>query len=313
MDRHVSVAFCDLDGTLVLDNSFHMFMASAWSEARSSLRISYSMQVLPRILGSFSGGHAGLKMRVLAWFARQDPEWQTKVVNRTIARLRRTISVPVLQELRHLQNKGARVVLATAAPEIYALAISQEIGAGDCLATSSLTGPNWYELLGEKKADACRDWLRQHIVPNDPGQIIAITDHADDLPLLLIAHKVVIQASPRGIEDICGKLKLSKPGAYTPEVVTIDVFSPQEGGGYWLWFDDRPEGPVDAWEVRMILSKHRYASLYVGDGIWRPIGPGEPLESTGLRRYCPRPPSSQQRLAIYLRRLLIRNWLGIFH
>jgi phosphoserine phosphatase len=300
------VVFCDLDGTLILDNSFHMFLRSAWHLSPSTQRLFLGASIAMRLLGAASGGHSGLKQRALSWFARQDASLRMDIVRDMLPRLAATLSAPVVREIQALRDRGFRVVLATAAPHLYADEIAGWIGADECLASLDVPGPDWRELLGQRKAAACQAWLERQ--PARPACVVVMTDHPDDLPLVRMADRAAIQTSSRGFEAIAAAV-----GPHGPQLEQIDVFAEQENGGYWLWFDDRPEGPLDQWEVRTVLSKHRHALLYAGDGRWRRIGPGQPFQKATRRRECPRPPRTNARLVSMLRRRIVRDWFGIFH
>lgn len=300
-----TVVFCDLDGTLVLDNSFHGCLATAWTLANARQRLALSICLLPRLLGRLAGGHAGLKRRALNWIARQPEEWRADLVKATMERLDSTVSTPIRRDLQTLASGGADIVLATAAPDFYARPFAARFGMIDCLATASTVTQGWSELLGTRKADACATWLaKRGVAP----RVVVMTDHADDVPLLRLADEAIIQASPTEFDGIRSRLDPARP-----VLRHVDPLADEEGGGHWLWFDDRPRGPLDAWEVHTILSKHRHARIYSGAGQWRRIGPGQTLDHATLRRDCPRPPGSRDRLMIHLRRRIQRDWLGTFH
>ena len=93
-----------------------------------------------------------------------------------------------------------------------------------------------------------------------PERITVVTDHPDDLPLLRLATRVVLQGSVEDVQSISGALLGDTP------IVHLDSVCEQPAGGHWLWFDDRLSGPHDIWELRTILSKHR--------SLWRTRGPG---------------------------------------
>lgn len=308
--RNGTVVFCDLDGTLVLDNSFHVFLATAWARGSMRLRFGLLRAASARLLGRFGGGHAGLKRRVLRCVSRLPEPERTTIVAATLERLEATVSGPISRILDAWRRRGARLVLATAAPDLYAAALARTRGM-ECLATKSDVGPGWSELLAGRKAEACRALL----ATGPRGRVVVLTDHPDDLPLIEIADEAVIQAPPQRYARMVAALG-ERSGALVStrtELVHVDPTSAEDGGGYWLWIDDRPHGPLDHWEVRTILSKHRHALLYQGDGRWRRTGPGQELSGVASRRDCPMPPSSRQRLLTHLRRRLVRDWLGIFH
>lgn len=304
-----SIIFCDLDGTLVLDNSFHVFLSVAWKKSSFPLRIGLVSRMGPRLFGHIFGGHEGLKRRVLAWVSERSESWKSAVVSETLSRLQPTISAPIMLALKKWQQEGAQIVLATAAPELYARPLTERIGAM-CLATSSHVDKNWCELVSNRKAEACKK-LMEDLSEDSKGGIYVLTDHIDDIPILRMADKVIIQAPLHEFNSIV--TNLVDVGEYCPTVEHIDPTGEEKGGAYWLWIDDRPMGPSDAWEVRTVLSKHRHALLYSGNGLWRRIGPGESLEPSALRFNCPSPPSSRVRLITHLRRRLFRDWLRIFH
>ena len=304
--RHI--VFCDLDGTLVLDNSFHIFLAALWTEATPLQRLSLAPALLLRAGGRWTGGHAGMKRRVLDWVLRQPEDWRRRVVDRTVARLRPTLSAPVMAELDAIRARGGRVVLATAAPELYACDMARIVGAEACIATTRLAGP-FRELIRETKAEACRDWLFRQGDDGIACHVTVISDHPDDVPLLAMADRLVVQAPSRRYAEILAAL----PPAPGRVCIHLDPVAGQEEGGYWLWFDDRPCGPIDRWDLHMILSKHRHALIYSGGGKWRRIGPGQPVEPAARRVDCPLPPSSGHRLRAHLGRRVIRDWLRIYH
>ena len=82
-----ALVFCDLDGTLVLDNSFHIFLARFWAEGWLPQRWALLKALLPRAFGRFSGGHAGMKRRALLAFSLQDSDWRSMVIASTLAGL----------------------------------------------------------------------------------------------------------------------------------------------------------------------------------------------------------------------------------
>lgn len=287
----------------MLDNSFHLFMARFWALGDAAQRFALVRALAPRLLGRLTGGHAGLKRRVLVRFGRQPARWQAMVVQSVLALCQHTLSDPIRRILAAWQATGARVVLATAAPDVYARALAAQIGA-DCVATSSHVGLEWCELHGPTKLRRCQALAAQMAAT----QVVVITDHPDDLPLLAWADEGVIQADPARFEQMARTL-----GPDRCALTHIDPTALQEGGGAWLWLDDRPRGPLDDWELRTILSKHRHALLYVGQGRWQRIGPGQSRAPAVLRRDCPIPPPTSQRLRTYIRRRIIRDWLGIFH
>jgi phosphoserine phosphatase len=305
-DANTKVMFVDLDGTLVLDNSYHLFLWSIWVKGGWNLRVALISAALARVV---RGGErrTRMKQRVLHAFAQARPGRQRAVVSHTLAMMSRTLSRPVLQRISAYRNDGWLAVLATAAPDCYARPFADALGFDGCLASPPVTASNaWVELIGHKKADACRAWADAAAQSGTP-EVAVISDHLDDLPLLQMASRVVIQAPPDDAASLVGKL---------PAETRIDQIDPvgcDEHGGIWLWINDCPSGPYDPWEVETILSKHRYALLYRSDLRWVRVLPGHSLAAGALRMECPRPPAPRDRMSVAARRLVVRDLLGVFH
>ncbi|MGJ8585360.1 MAG: haloacid dehalogenase-like hydrolase [Marinosulfonomonas sp.] len=301
-----SVLFVDLDGTLILDNSFHTFVRVLAIVGGRRTRSALFRALVLRLLGRYSGGHASMKRRVLEVYSAEPETTKQTVITQSLQRMSGLLSRPALDYIAAWRAVGAQVVLATAAPDCYAKPLAHQLGFDDCLATASTIGPNWQELLAECKAQACSDWLMcRGIIP--AARIGVLTDHKDDVPLLRMATEAAIQCSGASFSEIV------KAVGALPVLEHIDIVSAQHGGGIWFWFDDKPCGPIDDWEARTILSKHRYAMLYVeGDG-WRSIRHGRELVGACRRVDCPRPPSTKTRVFVSLKRRIVRDGLGIFH
>jgi phosphoserine phosphatase len=246
-----------------------------------------------------------MKRRVLSAFCNTSPVRQDRIVTATLARMRMTLSSPVMARIDGWRAKGGDVVLVTAAPDCYAHPLAEELELTDCLATPALVGPSWRELSGSAKAEACRHWLK---LRNDiASEIHVITDHEDDVDLLRMADKAIVQGSTRAFSHIASTL--------SPEVdlAHFDTVSSQDGGGIWLWFDGRPSGPHDRWETKTIMSKHRYALIYTGEGRWEHLRPHVDLTTAVPRVTCPETPSVTTQMTIAIKRKVIRQQLGIFH
>ena len=300
-----SVVFVDLDGTLVLDNSYHAFLWSSWRHGgwKVKSRLLHALATRP------FQGHAGrvqMKSRIVNAYSRTTPSRQEAIVTSTSSMLRRTLSLPVLSVIDRFRAEGSAVVLATAALECYARPLALELGFDDCLASSSVIDPSgWVELWGERKAEACSAWARENC--SLEARIVAISDDVADLPLLQEASQVVLQMTEEKAIAIAEDLPKHN------QIEVIDPVSAEVGGGIWLWILDGPKGPYSTWEVETILSKHRYALAYVGDGRWERVLHGGRLNNAVSRRSCPQPPRAGVRFAIALRRTAVRDVLQIFH
>ena len=247
-----------------------------------------------------------MKANVVQVFEGLNLARQTATIQLTLEKLRQTISQPILSRVVRFREEGWSTVLLTAALDCYAFPLGYEFGFEQCLASPTSTASGaWTELSGDQKAKACQAWVASSASP--VIQVAALTDHIDDLPLLLKSSYVVVQASGEQVSQIIEMLPA------TTSVEHIDPLAEQPGGGIWFWMMDMPSGPHDEWEARTILSKHRYALMYVGHGDWVRARPGAQLDLSVHRIDCPTPPSAQARVVIAARRKLVRDALQIFH
>lgn len=300
-----SVLFVDLDGTLVLDNSFHRFLLAMWRHGGIGSRVRLLGAAGERVLRRRVDPRVQMKRRALTAFSRTSQRRRAAIVGDVVDELCATVSAPVAAEVDRWRRRDAMVVLATAAPDCYAEPFAERLGLDGVIATPTVVDADWSEALGAIKRDRCLAWLQARGAVG--AEIGVITDHVDDAALLGLADRAWVQGAGREFDAIHRVVN------HDAAVAFIDVESAQAGGGVWLWFDDRPSGPHDVWEVRTILSKHRYALLYVGDGVWRRVQPGDGLQDAVLRSDCPRPPSTRERLAVAVRRRAVRDRLGVFH
>lgn len=303
------VVVVDLDGTLVLGNSFHEFLGKLWQHGGVTARRSLLAASMLRAGSQGTSGRQLMKHRVIELYSRLEPARADAVLTATVDACLAQISAPVLSLVRSRADAGWSVVLATAAPAVYAEVLAARLGFDACLASSMTPGGPDEELIGERKAAAVRAWLAERVASADADgsvPVLVVTDHRDDLPLMALADEVALQGSAEERAAIEARLP-------HPPTVRLDPVEKQADGGLWLWFDDRPSGPHDRWEVSTILSKHRYALLYAGGGVWRRVLPGSSLAAGAGRSSCPRPPSARQRVSVGARRRIVRDRLGIFH
>ncbi|MFE4955955.1 HAD family hydrolase [Streptomyces sp. NPDC056653] len=298
----------DLDGTLVLGNSFHEFLGRLWQHGGLAARRALLVIVICRALSRGVRARQLMKLRAVKLYSRLDPTRAEAVLAATVDACLAQISAPVLSLVRSRADAGWRVVVASAAPAAYAEVLAARLGFDDCLASPMTSDRPDDELIGERKAAAVRAWLGEEATMSAGGSVplMVMSDHRDDLPLMALADEVALQGSAG--ERAAIEAQLGQPVAFS-----LDPLEKQEDGRLWLWFDDRPSGPHDIWEVTTILSKHRYALLYAGEGTWQRVLPGSSLAAGVQRSSCPRPPSMRQRVGIVARRRIVRDRLGIFH
>ncbi len=301
------VVFVDLDGTLILDNSFHLLVREVLRQGSVGDRLAMLLIVAGRFLGPGRGRRA-MKARVIRRLVGMQTARRDRAIEGILAGMTRSLSAPVVEIIQVRRDAGALIVLATAAPEAYAAPFAESLKLDAVIATTLDGSGLMNELLGEAKAQACRAWIAAQGW-DEPPAITAISDHLDDLPLLASADTAVVQASAEKFAEL--RLLLDRTDSSVRHVDPVKAET--DGAGHWLFLDDVSRGPFDAWEIRTVLSKHRYGLLYVGDGNWRRVGPGDRLEGAALRRTSPALPPASQRIDIALRRRLVRDALGIFH
>lgn len=178
------LVFVDLDGTYVRANSFHRWLKYLAFSPETPLSPLGRAAVL--LLGGLRAArvisHARLKAGVLAQVARRSEARQAAAATAYARALASDIAAPVRNLVTQLRARGARIVLATAAPGNYAHAFAKVQGFDDCLATAAAVGPGWHELLGPHKAEACLAYSAHLGIA--AAETMAFTDHRDDLPLI---------------------------------------------------------------------------------------------------------------------------------
>lgn len=138
--------------------------------------------------------NAGLQPRIGAFVARQ---------------LAHNIQPGALAQIAADRAAGMRLVLVTAAPEIYAEALAQALGFDACIATrhqrdahgnllALIDGENNYGTLKVGRVEA---WLASRGLTREECHLTAYTDHASDAPILDFADAGVLvgrHTKPRG-------------------------------------------------------------------------------------------------------------------
>jgi len=129
--------------------------------------------------------NARLQPRIDAFVARQ---------------LARNIQPGARAQIAADRANGVRLVLVTAAPEIYAEALAKALGFEACIAThhqrdqhgnlrSAIAGENNY---GGQKVARIEEWLAAQALSRADCHITAYTDHASDAPILNFADAGVL-------------------------------------------------------------------------------------------------------------------------
>ena len=183
----------DLDGTLLRGNSLHMlvrFMAAELRRRRGYWR-------LLRI-----GGLLGLRrLRLISHTEMKHPVHRMAAESMTEADMEHFVSVlgaalnrKLLERLDGYRRRGYRILLASAAPDLYLPRLTALAGFDGFIATPlpAWAGEAYTETRGERKRDLCLDYAARE------GWTIAVvaTDHPDDLPLLLLPGISRLLVSP---------------------------------------------------------------------------------------------------------------------
>lgn len=169
MTSSVPWVVCDLDGTLLSVNSFTKF--TAWLGFRyPRLLVPLAWVVLRRKLRLIS--HAEAKREIVAMAAKCVDREKLGVWIRRLLEL--YINTEVQEILRNRSEDGCCLLLATAAPELYAVALGREAGFDAVLATPA-PGP-------ENRREEKRDRIAQFMRERGGRPVLFISDHDDDMP-----------------------------------------------------------------------------------------------------------------------------------
>lgn len=180
----------DLDGTLIMGNTFHDYLSFCGKKALACCRFDLCLvilwMVLLRKLRLVS--HARMKRVLLS---------ETSVFFSQKGRLEifveeelQQLNPKVMAQIEAFRKQGFALALVTAAPVSYAQEMADRLCFDACLATplpSSLQQEMWQENKAEKKVEALQQWL----VSEDLQLSAVITDHTDDLPLAQAASESV--------------------------------------------------------------------------------------------------------------------------
>lgn len=164
---------CDLDGTLVATNTFTRF--TLFLARRPYMTLPVMWTALRRKLRLISHSRAKQELLRLAADNLTADEYRAFAAGIIKRYLRRS----VLDLAKSEKEEGKLVLLATAAPQVYADVIREITGMDGCIATP--TGGE--ENRNEEKVRRVKEWL----AANDATLEAVITDHHDDLPLMKYA------------------------------------------------------------------------------------------------------------------------------
>jgi phosphoserine phosphatase len=174
----------DLDGTLLNTNTFHKWMffllkKSFLNHPQDSLKLIYI--ALLRLVKQIT--HTQMKYKILQISEAQHYQ---KYIDDFVG----TLDIYLNKEvLKFIKNDDTINILATAAPELYAKNIAKLYGFEFCLATPSTNTKHWYENIRDNKKNSLLTLMNSMKI--DKVDIV-ITDHHDDIPIMLLAKSVIL-------------------------------------------------------------------------------------------------------------------------
>lgn len=205
------IALYDLDRTVTRSPTFTPFLIHM--ALRNPLRVLGVPLWLVAMLGYKAKlyGRKPLKqfgLRLLVGRVVKSPALQPRIDRFVKRQLARNIQPGALAQIAADRADGVRLVLVTAAPEIYAAAIAEAFGFEACIATrhqrdargnllNTIDGDNNYAV---QKVGRVAAWLSAQGLVREECHLTAFTDHASDAPILDFADAGVLvgrYATPR--------------------------------------------------------------------------------------------------------------------
>jgi len=189
---HKQITVIDLDGTFVSVNTFHHWMKFVLITSVKKRHFKHTLRILQTALLRLQKKitHAQMKYAIL--------QCSEEIIHPDEIKVFVTSLKPYVNSRLHkvVTERTDRVILATAAPKIYADLLGERYGFDHCIATPGTQNNPWEENLKEKKRDnlfALLDRLNlEHRIDR------FYTDHHDDLPLMEIANEVtLVNPSPK--------------------------------------------------------------------------------------------------------------------
>ena len=198
------IALYDLDRTVTRAPTFTPFLVHMAARGARLRLLAVPLWVLA-MLGYKAGlyGRKPLKqfgLRLLVGRVVTSPALQPRIDAFIARQLARNIQPGARASIAADRAAGARLVLVTAAPEIYAEALAAALQFQACIATlhqrdaagnllAAIDGENNY---GAEKVRRVEAWLAEQGIARADCHITAYTDHASDAPILDFADRGVL-------------------------------------------------------------------------------------------------------------------------
>lgn len=198
------IALYDLDRTVTRAPTFTPFLVHMAASGNPLRLLGVPLWVLA-MLGYKAKlyGRKPLKqfgLRLLVGREVRSPALQPRIDRFVARQLARNIQPGAQAQIAAERATGVRLVLVTAAPEIYATQIAKALGFEACLATrhrcdgngnliSAIDGENNY---GAHKVARVKEWLEEQGLVRAAIHLTAYTDHVSDAPILDFADTGVL-------------------------------------------------------------------------------------------------------------------------
>lgn len=199
-----AIALYDLDRTVTRAPTFTPFLVHMGARGNPLRLLGVPLWVLA-MLGYKAGlyGRKPLKqfgLRLLVGRVVRSPALQPRIDAFVQRQLARNIQPGARAQIAADRAAGVRLVLVTAAPEIYAEQIAEALGFDACIATrhvrdradnllAAIAGENNY---GAHKVERVQQWLAAEGLSRADCHLTAYTDHASDAPILNFADAGVL-------------------------------------------------------------------------------------------------------------------------
>jgi len=192
------VVVVDLDGCLCSVNTFRFWLLFSFFYFLFSLHwillSKFIRCVLLRIFGKTD--RVQMKQDILK-VTEHLPQY---AINVFCGFLKIFVNRNVLSEMHKYDS--ACIVLCTAAPALYVEIFAEKFCFDRVFATPSVSDVGWRENIGCVKLENVRKFYGEDVVFN-----CVMTDHYDDLPLLLMANRcVLVRPSDTTLVKVAGKI-----------------------------------------------------------------------------------------------------------
>jgi phosphatidylglycerophosphatase C len=199
------IAIYDLDRTLLRKPTFTPFLMFA------AIRTApWRMVLLPIWILAMTGYRLGLYgrkplkqfgLRLLIGISLPDQKFAPIIAEFAHQRMSRDFGPAAQKSIWENRQSGARIVIATAAPEIYAREIGRQMGIDDVIATQHLrmAGPPRYlarfdgeNCYGAEKLRRIELWFKEQKLQRQECIITSYSDHPSDAPMLDWSDQAVL-------------------------------------------------------------------------------------------------------------------------